>query len=542
MNMKRTMAAIMTATLFATTAAFATETTTSQDTAEMIPATAPEVAVATSVTATYTVVSALEEGGTSITVKGMEEDAQEIVLNIAEQTLVIDSQNAIASNVADIAVGDVISVNHSMAMTMSIPAQTAAYAIVTNLSETEAPAKLHTVESVTENEDGSITVVTDNGDLFMYITGDTAISPYRTRNIVAMGDITEGTTFFAWYDAVTMSIPAQTTASKIVIVPTEFEAGAESGFDMDVDMEMGIMPLEPSAYRYATAGTVTSVETETVDGVELVTSMNVKAYAEALGEFTVVVNNNTFVMDSTTGLPEVATFEVGDMVYVNHEYEITPQDPIDIVATAVMKNVSETSAPAQMWTVESIERNEDGSVKVLTDNKGMYISIPADAETSAFASRNIVKPSDINIGTTIVVWYDAVAESYPAQAYTEKVVIMPSVEDRTFAAIEGGDIAFAQGKIENGVAMVPMRAIAEKLGYTVSWDGETESVHITNETVDCTVKLGTNIYSATVNGEETEAIELGAASYEIDGTSYAPVELFNILGENLVLTGYVLHV
>ncbi len=56
--------------------------------------------------------------------------------------------------------------------------------------------------------------------------------------------------------------------------------------------------------------------------------------------------------------------------------------------------------------------------------------------------------------------------------------------------------------IKNGVTLVPLRAISEALGGEVSWDGETQTIVIKNG--DTVVQITANSTIATVNGESVK--------------------------------------
>ena len=47
------------------------------------------------------------------------------------------------------------------------------------------------------------------------------------------------------------------------------------------------------------------------------------------------------------------------------------------------------------------------------------------------------------MGTRFFAWYDVVLESYPAQAGTDKVVLLPQ-EDDTFAVVVEGDMVLTE--------------------------------------------------------------------------------------------------
>ena len=72
---------------------------------------------------------------------------------------------------------------------MSLPAQTTAYAVLTNLTDKHAPASLLTAEAVQKNDDGSVTVTCEGGSLNLTIAKDASVQPFMTRNIVTVDDM-----------------------------------------------------------------------------------------------------------------------------------------------------------------------------------------------------------------------------------------------------------------------------------------------------------------------------------------------------------------
>lgn len=190
------------------------------------PAAAPVEAIPYSigVKATVVGVSTTEAGHTSIEVKP--EDGANIILNLSDETILVDNQAGTAVGLDSIKEGDTIYAYHSMMMTMSIPGQTPALAILTNLGET-APAMLHMPEQVRYLEN-KVTALCDNGSIVLSTSDETVFTPYRTRQIVAAQDIRLGHAFLAWYDVVAESYPAQATATRVMILPEPAEPDAIS--------------------------------------------------------------------------------------------------------------------------------------------------------------------------------------------------------------------------------------------------------------------------------------------------------------------------
>lgn len=82
-----------------------------------------------------------------------------------------------------------------------------------------------------------------------------------------------------------------------------------------------------------------------------------------------------------------------------------------------------------------------------------------------------------------------------------------------------------------GRVMIPVRAVAESLGFTVTWEQETQSVKIDNGAIHTRIFLGQDSYSRT----SSTAIGMGApqsfgvAPEAPTGSTFVPAELFTVL-------------
>jgi len=137
--------------------------------------------------------------------------------NISEETVIIDNQSTIAENLTSIKVGDKIAVYTSPISTFSIPPQSSAYVILTNIQE-KAAAKLVKVHDITKLEDGSLKINDVDNQYSVSITKDTVISPYRTKQFVSMDSIEQDDYILFWSEIMTLSLPAQTTANNVVLL------------------------------------------------------------------------------------------------------------------------------------------------------------------------------------------------------------------------------------------------------------------------------------------------------------------------------------
>jgi hypothetical protein len=125
--------------------------------------------------------------------------------------------------------------------------------------------------------------------------------------------------------------------------------------------------------------------------------------------------------------------------------------------------------------------------------------------------------------------------SYPGQTNVQKTVFVRpgSAEALTIndQVIDLGELKIHE---QNNQKMIPLRLVAEALGFEVTWDSSIRGAKLDNGSVKTTVVIGEDSYykaSSKAIGL-TQSIELGAKPELIDNTMYVPAELFNLLYSN----------
>ncbi len=142
-----------------------------------------------------------------------------IQFNINADTWLVDGQTGTPLTIADLE-GKEVAVSHSMAMTMSIPAQSYAYAVIT---KGDVTPNFVIIEEVTATEDG-VRLTTENGGMWVTISKDAQVTPFRTRNIVSIEDLQPGAQVVLYYDVVAMSYPGQAATDRVVLLqPADVE-------------------------------------------------------------------------------------------------------------------------------------------------------------------------------------------------------------------------------------------------------------------------------------------------------------------------------
>jgi len=165
---------------------------------------------------------------------------EDLVLIVDENTLILDNAAMAPIKADTLKAGEPIKVWASQATTRSIPAQTYAYCILTNI---EAGAKKQQFGSYFTAKE-----VEDKGDSFTFLDSDETI--YVTvdkADLTGDAPLAPGTACFAWYWTVAASEPAQTHALG-VFVPARRQISGTVAVDEDHNVLVNGVSCARKAY------------------------------------------------------------------------------------------------------------------------------------------------------------------------------------------------------------------------------------------------------------------------------------------------------
>jgi len=247
--------------------------------------------------------------------------------------------------------------------------------------------------------------------------------------------------------------------------------------------------------------TAATVEVEATDGRRVVLNLGI----------------NTYIVDFTTGQAGTIADRTTDRVTAYYGPVETRSMPPQSDAIAVIVDVPENVIPPIYSQVEAIEQSEDG-IKVTLGNGALIVTINQDTALLPYLTRNIVVMDNIQVGSELLLWCPMIATSLPAQATAVRAVVFPpatagvegigaqeetvavanteAVDSTTGATPEATylhtvlplEATFPYANI--GVIMVPIRVVAEALGYTVTWHSDTWSVTLDKNDFTCTFAIG----------------------------------------------------
>ena len=141
--------------------------------------------------------------GDSITVNRMPDAAaypEETIIHVdPEHSVVVDAVNGLPVELSDVKEGESFEAYLGPAMTMSLPPQVTAYAVIVSIPEDfKAPVFVIAADAVLDTDNGKL--LDAYGEQDYLLADDVEVQPYLTRNIVTLDDIREGSRLLAWTD------------------------------------------------------------------------------------------------------------------------------------------------------------------------------------------------------------------------------------------------------------------------------------------------------------------------------------------------------
>jgi len=324
-------------------------------------------------------------------------------------------------------------------------------------------------------------LVSSDGNLKLNISEDTKIT--LADGSAYTGELT-GRNLVVTYSVSTESIPAQTTPSHITVLNNQ-EDSEESK-----QMEAEYAEIK---------GTIKSINehgaNKDMQLVELELADSETAY--------LVVSDKTYVNEKLEVGAEVAGYFNTKMPMI---LIYPPQ--YNVEAVAVVKEGRNT-------TVDRFDKNMTSSagtlaLKISEDTK--IVTPDGEPFTGSLIDRKLF------------VEYGVTTKSIPAQTTPSRIVVLA---DESNVAVAEKSIVISGKTIEapaaflndQNVVMVPLRAIAEELGYKVGWNDETKQITLGN-TISLTAGKDEYIFA------RMAPIKLGTAPVLLKGNSYVPLDFF----------------
>lgn len=259
--------------------------------------------------------------------------------------------------------------------------------------------------------------------------------------------------------------------------------------------------------------------------------------AAAIDQIILGVGQHTRIIDATTCAPmALEDIEEGSFIYAWADPVMLLSMPPQAGVQLIVANIPQDAAAPLYHTVLTCQVDEEGTASILTD-KGDLLEITGQCNIFPYLTRNIVTVHSLVPGTQILVWQENTAPEGQASNYVvDRVMVFPygyqgwlEVEQGA-AALSGAAVDFAGAQAytgQDGILMLPMRAICEAAGWEVSWDDQARTAIAAKG--DTTLRF--TIGSAQASGsQDDQGIYLAAQPYISGGrTMVAATDLARLL-------------
>ena len=234
---------------------------------------------------------------------------------------------------------------------------------------------------------------------------------------------------------------------------------------------------------------------------------------DGFNELRVVLGDSVLLSDKTMDLAkeDLLKKNVKVSVFYNKNTPMTLSLPPMISPDAIV--IKETEEPTSVMVDKFDDKflNEKGDLYLLVSEKTNIIDVEGNKMSKAdLANRDLV------------VFYSIVLESFPGQTSPDKIIVLPIKEElEEETPVEVKEVILNKQLVfinDKGVTMIPLRYVAEELGYEVKWNGETKSVEITKGPQWSLVTIGEDNYNFA-----KMRIKMGTAPIIINGSTFVPL-------------------
>lgn len=365
-----------------------------------------------------------------------------------------------------------------------------------------------------------VTPVDDSSmDIMLDISDDTKID---------LETLKEGDIVLATYSkAMTRSIPPQSNAIEIVRENSNMD-------DIAAQPNLSLMNLNAIISEITDEEGYKSILVDDSNDKDSQISLN--------------IDNNTIVMNANGEAVNFSDLKAGDRINVVHSLAMTFSLPPQTYAYAVIVNNEQAAVPQYIEAGKVATENDTTTIESKDGN--YIIRVDKDTQIVPFKTKNIVTAQDIVEGTTLFAWYDIMTASMPAQATANKIMILPQIDNQDpeqvqvsvdaitvldKVIINGEELDLKDNKIKDkdNFVMLPLRPIAEKLGFGINWNEETNSVELVKGTVNAMLADGEDKYTIQHGKSLIQEVKsVGMFPMNIDGYLYVPSDFFGILLED----------
>lgn len=241
------------------------------------------------------------------------------------------------------------------------------------------------------------------------------------------------------------------------------------------------------------------------------------------------VGEDTLILDAVSGAEKTfADIKQDETLYAWVGPEIAESLPPIAYARVILCGIPADFGVPTYAEVLSVGRTDEG-VSAYINNEVVlhlgeeteYVAAPGDASP--------LTADDLQPGMRVLAWYNMVALSMPGQASPSKMMILDSRYDGWVTAhgnavsINGDQLDLTGANapmVADNRLLVPMRKVAEALGFDVSWEAYTNQVVV--------AKDGTELYHFSVGAGQVSkgdvTVGLLTPALAVDGVTFIALD------------------
>jgi len=278
----------------------------------------------------YGTATSIENGRIVLENNNENADFSKIVLNISENTLILDAVSGMPTSIDDIRDNEFLYAYISPAVTKSLPPIANPEVILTSIPADFAVPSYVEIDRVEQGETGSVIVHT-NEDKSYTVTDETELFPYLTFNLINKNDLMPGTKLLVWQQTAMAegTVEAASAPAKMMVFPYSYSGYVELNQD-GISINGTALELEEGEQPYADNGRLMVPFRKTVEalgyeikwdndtrGIQVVKG-DTKLYSFTARGTEVSQGEDTYTLHEAAALSNGVSFiALEDLIYLN---------------------------------------------------------------------------------------------------------------------------------------------------------------------------------------------------------------------------------
>lgn len=243
-----------------------------------------------------------------------------------------------------------------------------------------------------------------------------------------------------------------------------------------------------------------------------------------------------FCLDAVTGEPmDITSLKDGDTIYAWVGNAMTMSLPPQATAILVLGNIPADYGVPQFYEISSVTPQAMIAIypapaltwTEVTATDGTVLKITDEAELTPYLTKNIVRLEDLIPGTRILVWKDMDGAVSRVMVFPYDYAGYVSWTEDGHVSVNGAVVNQKAKTTDSDGTLLPIRAVAEALGYTVQWNAEKGAVVTQGERTVFTAMPGGAINGVDADGQTYEVY--GTCLKEAGVTYLSSAALLNLL-------------